>query len=67
MTMHRIEVGPPDRRRWRFWCAHCDGYHWHLAKPGHSAAHCWTPAGRRAFPRGYILELASTSKKSAMR
>lgn len=42
---------------WCVWCVACRVWHSHGAAggAGHRVAHCWTPAGRRRYARGYTL------------
>ena len=59
------EVNPPPiptilcertpRGNFRFWCQHCREYHLHggAGGEGHRGSHCWSKAGRRAYPNGY--------------
>ncbi len=34
------EVTVKGCTRWRVWCKHCGGYHFHGAAEGHREAHC---------------------------
>jgi hypothetical protein len=62
LRAYRVRSKRTGAMRFRVWCRHCDGWHYHGPGEGHREAHCFSPDS--AYHRsGYNLALVERARE----